>query len=103
MKWRDGTPYNPPKNPLKDKWAKLYPPCDLSDHGDFDYSCILCSNCPNSEYWDTPDEDKEVYEQYRADYMQYLEEHGGLENLILEQGIDFNWNCMKCGDSVNDR
>lgn len=103
MRWKDGTLYNPPKNPLKDKWGKLYPPCDLSNHGDFDYSCILCDKCPNSEYWDIPEEDKEVYEHYRTDYRKYIEEHGGLENLILEQGIDFNWNCMNCEDPVDDR
>ena len=94
MKWNDGTPYNPPKNPLKEKWDKLYPPCDLSDNGDFDYSCILCSKCPNSEYWEIPAEDKAIWEQHRIDVEKYVEEHGGLKNLILEQGIDFNWDVI---------
>ena len=89
MHFTDGTPFNPPRNPLKEKWAKLYPPCSLSDNGDFDYSCILCSNCPNSEDWKVPEEDKEVYEQWRNDVISYIQEHGGPENLVLELNVDY--------------
>ena len=89
MHFTDGTPFNPPRNPLKEKWAKLYPPCELSDHGDFDYSCILCSKCPNSEDWKIPEEDKEVYEQWRNDVISYIQEHGGPENLVLELNVDY--------------
>ena len=103
MKWSDGTPYNPPENPLKEKWAKLYPPCDLSDHGDFDYSCILCSNCPNSEYWQVPEEDKEVWEQHRLAVKKYVEDHGGLGELLLELNINYNLAAINEGETKSER
>lgn len=102
MKWSDGTAFDPPQNPLKEKWANLYPPCDLSDNGDFDYSCILCGKCPNGDSWEVPEEDKEIYNQWRLDFSSYVEEHGGLHNLLLEHGIDFNFPLINKIDTEGD-
>ena len=84
MKWSDGTPYNPPENPLKEKWTTLYPPCNLSDRSNLNYSCIFCDRCPNGEYWRVPIADKEVWRQHQLDVKAYIKDHGGLGELIVE-------------------
>ena len=71
----DGTPWNfeRPENPLKEKWARLYPPspdarasqvCD-------GYSCMWCGRCPYGDYWKVPEEDKDVWEAYQAELKEY--------------------------------
>lgn len=102
MKWSDGTPYNPPENPLKEKWAKLYPPCNLSDLGSFDYSCLFCNKCPNGEHWRVPEEDKEVWMQHQLDVKAYIKDHGGLGELWLELNIDYNLAAINEGETKND-
>ena len=62
-------------------------------------SCILCSNCPNSEYWQVPEEDKEVWEQHQLDVKKYIEDHGGLEELYMELNIDYNLLANKVGET----
>lgn len=66
-----------PINPLKEKWAKLYPPipkpefsqvCDV-------YSCMWCGRCPHGSLWKCPEEDLEVYNEYRKKLDEYLIRH----------------------------
>ena len=98
----DGTPFDPPENPLKEKWEKLYPPtrygqpCGIilgytSDGKPIaNYSCILCheEKCPHSEYWKVPDEDKEVYEEYQRQVENYHRTHKNfLKVSELEESI----------------
>lgn len=75
----DGTLFgdNYPENPLKEKWAKLYPPipkpefsqvCDI-------YSCMWCDRCPNGGDWKVPKEDKEVWDKYMKDVDEYFKLH----------------------------
>lgn len=86
----DGTKYDPPKNPLKDKWNKLYPPtrngkpCDpvlgsADRYGRpiYNYSCVLCyePKCPHSHGWVVPEEDKEEIERYEQEYIEYVSAH----------------------------
>lgn len=42
----DGTDYDPPKNPLDEKWEQLYPGCKATG-----YKCMYCGDCPHGEYW----------------------------------------------------
>ena len=90
MKWRDGSKYEPPENPLKDKWEKLYPSVPKPEYSQVcdDYSCMWCERCPKGEYWEVPDEDKAVYQHYMTELYTYIEKHGGIENLILTE--EFN-------------
>ena len=82
--FEDGTPVDPPENPLKEKWDKLYPPkCGLCDDDIVNYSCAFnCDACPRSSSWQIPDEDKEVFEQWKKDCENYYNSHGGFEKII---------------------
>lgn len=86
----DGTSMDDiPKNPLKEKWLKLYPPtrngkpCSnilgYQDDGTpiMNYTCVDCkeSKCPHSDYWEVPEEDKEIYEKYKEERSKYLHLH----------------------------
>ena len=81
----DGTIFDPPKNPLKEKWDKLYPPIPKPEYSEVcdGYSCIGCSRCPNGDYWKVPEEDKDIYEQYRKEFDNYCDNHGGLLNATV--------------------
>ena len=85
MKWRDGTPFNPPKNPLKEKWDKLYPSCQDS----WDYGCMFCGKCHFGDHWKIPKEDRELWNQFQSDMDAYVEAHGGWNNLLLELNVDY--------------
>ena len=82
----DGTEPNPPENPLKEKWDKLYPPTPMPQYSEVcdGYSCMGCSRCPQGDYWKVPEEDKEVYEQYKKNLEAYWESHGGFLNATFE-------------------
>lgn len=69
----DGTEYDPPKNPLKEKWERLFPGCESTG-----YKCMFCGECPYGEYWKVPDEDKDIYSAYLQAVQQYNAEHGNL-------------------------
>lgn len=62
-----------PTNPLKEKWTKLYPPIPKPEFSQVcdGYSCMWCGRCPNGDYWEVPEEDKEVWEQYQAKVREY--------------------------------
>lgn len=90
----DGTELNYPKNPLKEKWDKLYPPTKYGepcspilgyqDNGApyMNYGCVLCTEtrCQHSTRWKVPEEDKETWEQYLQDIKEYNRIHN--PNLI---------------------
>lgn len=82
----DGTIFDPPKNPLVEKWAKLYPPVPKPYYSQVcdDYSCMWCDRCPKGEGWKVPEEDKEIYAQYKKEFNDYCNSHGGLLNAIVE-------------------
>lgn len=69
----DGTPYNPPVNPLIEKWAKLYPPIPKPEQSQVcdGYSCMWCGRCPNGSLWEVPEEDKAVWEEYTKSVTEY--------------------------------
>lgn len=84
----DGTVMCYPKNPLEEKWDKLYPPVrnwrpcytKLPTIGDetplMNYSCVLCDEkCRHNGTWDIPEEDKEVYAEYVKKVLEYDEIH----------------------------
>ena len=66
----DGTEFNPPVNPLKEKWDKLYPSCNFGG-----YNCMYCRDCPKGDYWKVPEEDREIYEEYLKESYKYLKSH----------------------------
>ena len=86
--WKDGTSFNPPENPLADKWDKLYPPCEIGRYGGWDYQCMFCNQCHYGETWKIPEEDKEVWEKYRTELDSYIDAHGGCENLVVDLNLD---------------
>lgn len=73
----DGTPYEPPANPLKDKWDKLYPPVPMPQYSQVcdGYSCMWCGRCPSGELWQVPEEDEAAWEAYQAKLRAYNREH----------------------------
>ena len=42
---------------------------------------MFCGRCPNGDYWKVPEEDKEVYEEYRRQVNEYLKIHN--PNMVL--------------------
>ena len=74
----DGTSIdNLPKNPLKEKWDKLYPPVPMPQYSQIcdGYSCDWCGRCPEGSLWKIPDEDKEVWEEYQKQLLEYDKIH----------------------------
>jgi len=82
----DGTVFNPPENPLKDKWNKLYPPIPHPHESQVcdGYSCMWCGRCPKGDYWKVPEEDKDIYENYKKEFDDYCNSHGGLLNATVK-------------------
>ena len=76
----DGTPFDPPQNPLKEKWEKLYPPIPMPQYSQVcdGYSCMWCDRCPNGSNWKIPEEDKEVWEQYLREKEEYMRKHNSI-------------------------
>ena len=100
MRWDDGTPFNPPKDPLKDKWDNLYPACKKGGEA-WDYACMFCGKCPFGDHWKVPEEDKAVWKQYQADMEAYVNAHGGWEHLLLEINVDYK-NLPEQGEEHED-
>lgn len=90
-----------PKNPLLEKWDKLYPPtrygqpCKGPIIGYYpdntpipNYGCVLCaeSKCRHSDSFEVPEEDKEVYEEY----LNKIEEYNALHNPSISFKIRAN-------------
>lgn len=88
----DGTPiyFEYPQNPLKEKWDKLYPPIPMPQYSQVcdGYSCMWCGRCPEGEYWEVPEEDKEIWEQYRERQIEYDKIHNPLlYSIMVKRGI----------------
>lgn len=73
----DGTDYNPPQNPLKEKWDRLYPPTPMPQYSQVcdGYSCMWCGRCPSGSNWKVPEEDKDVWEQFIEQRREYDRVH----------------------------
>lgn len=74
--YEDGTPYDPPRNPLKEKYPPLPKPsarqiCD-------GWSCQWCDRCPDGADWKVPEEDMEVWQAYQKELAEYNKQHGGV-------------------------
>ena len=84
FKWEDGSPFNPPSNPLWNKWLEKYPPCPMPEYSQVcdGYSCMWCGRCPHGDYWKVPEEDKEVYDKWQVEYNNYMDKHGGIEKVL---------------------
>ena len=71
----DGTPmdFERPKNPLEEKWSKLYPPIPMPQYSQVcdGYSCMWCGRCPKGSYWEVPEEDEEIWKQYKEQIREY--------------------------------
>ena len=82
----DGTPFNPPKNPLTAKWKLLYPPVPKPEYSQVcdGYSCFGCGRCPNGSTWKVPEEDLEVWKKYHEEYREYVRLH--IPSLVHKKG-----------------
>lgn len=86
-----------PKNPLKDRWEKQYQldkfgrPCSpiagYQEDGRpyMNYGCVLCcsTQCHHSDCFIIPEEDKQVYEEYKNQ----IKEYNRIHNPSLEDHI----------------
>ena len=73
----DGTKFNPPKNPLEEKWRALYPPIPKPEFSQVcdGYSCDWCGRCPRGSKWKVPEEDLEVWKSYQQECQAYILSH----------------------------
>lgn len=78
--WADGTPYDPPENPLIAK----YKPDDC----DFDYKCMWCSKCPLGDHFKISEEDRDVYKTYLDKRENYHRSHGGISKVVFSINQD---------------
>lgn len=66
-----------PKNPLLEKWEKMYPKRGLcyvlEEQNITNYGCINCGKCPKGELFQIPEEDYEEYSQYLKSLNEYNE------------------------------
>ena len=87
--WKDGEPFNPPENPLREKWEEKYPKIPIPEYSQVceGYSCMWCGRCPSGSDWEVPEEDKEVYDKWRQEHDDYISNHGGYENLFVDVNI----------------
>jgi len=78
--YNDGRLYDPPENPLKDKWNKLYPPISIPQYSQVcdGYSCMWCGRCPEGDNWEVPEEDREVFNAWQTEVTKYEEENGSI-------------------------
>ena len=76
----DGTSIsNFPKNPLLEKWYKLYPPkttcLDFKMSGIANYNCLECKKCPEGSDFEIPKEDLQEYREYLLKVDEYNKLH----------------------------
>lgn len=73
----DDTEFHPPENPLKEKWSILYPayPRPNTPQACDGYGCMFCGRCPKGEYWEVPEEDRKVWEEYQKQLKEYHRVH----------------------------
>lgn len=80
---------NIPINPLQEKWDKLYPPIPKPEYSQVcdGYSCMWCGRCPRGEYWVVPEEDRNIYEAYKQEVLNLLQEEMGELNEKYSNGL----------------
>lgn len=85
MEWEDGTPFEPPKNPLMEKWLEKYPPTPMPQFSQVcdGWSCEYCGRCPHGSDWKVPEEDLKEYNKWLEEKENYIKKHGGVENLYF--------------------
>ena len=85
----DGTPldFERPKNPLEEKWERLYPPTPMPQYSQVcdGYSCMWCGRCPRGDNWKVPEEDKEVWEEYQKQCREYDRIHNPILYALLHE------------------
>lgn len=85
----DGTPldFERPKNPLAEKWKRLYPPTPMPQYSQVcdGYSCMWCGRCPRGDNWKVPEEDKEIWEDYRRQCREYDRIHNPILYALLHE------------------
>ena len=111
-----------PKNPLKEKWDKLYPPtrngkpCSpyLGKYDDgrpiMNYTCVICheKKCQHSDDWEIPEEDKEEYEKYQKQVDEYNKIHNPklyalkIGEISLEQFMGNDTNIEEIVEEINN-
>ena len=84
IKNEDGTTLEDmPKNPLEEKWDKLYPKKDICKKMErqniINYSCFNCNQCKEGELFVIPKEDQKKYEEY----LKKVDEYNRLHNPTL--------------------
>lgn len=97
----DGSKFNPPPNPLEEKWKRLYHPmkygqpcspvCGYFEDGRpiMNYTCVVCheQKCPYSNSWIIPEEDREVYDAWKKERDTYFKEHNPIFIKKIEEGL----------------
>lgn len=79
--FEDGELFNPPKNPLFQKYLE----CKYG----LDYQCMYCSKCPLGTHFKLlDDEDKSLYEVYKQEFDSYCNSHGGLQSLVFDLHLE---------------
>ncbi len=88
----DGTDINPPQNPLKEKWDKLYPAKPMPQYSQVcdGYSCISCTRCPRGGNWEVPEEDRVTYEKYLTEYQEYMLLHNPSRRKEMSTALDLD-------------
>ena len=83
MFFKDGTPYEPPENPLlhDDKYKK-------QERWGFNcpvwgYQCMFCSNCPMGDYYKYSEEELKVEEEYKKLLKNYQEDNEKLHGELM--------------------
>ena len=73
----DGTEIDLPENPLKEKWNKLYPPNQRYESKEDcrGYCCMYCDKCPHGSHWEIPEDDIEVFKEYKKQLLEYHKIH----------------------------
>ena len=85
----DGTllDFERPKNPLEEKWERLYPPTPMPQYSQVcdGYSCMWCGRCPRGDNWKVPEEDKEIWEDYQRQCREYDRIHNPILYALLHE------------------
>ena len=95
----DGTPigFEFPKNPLKEKWDKLYPPTQRYESREYceGYACLFCGKCPYGALWEIPEEDQELWYEYKRQIYEYDQIHNPSLAKLSKEDMKVNLNITK--------
>ena len=90
----DGTSLDDcPKNPLLEKWLKLYPQKDfckkLDEENIVNYYCIMCNKCPYGDEFEIPKEDLKEFNEHLKRLREYINKHNpSVEKLLKYEKIE---------------